>query len=346
MKSLLLKSLLKEIVLLNEITEETVLYHRSFDKFKVGDVINPSVKFGDEKNGTHWLKHNFMEQKLEEARKEINPKAPSRFKCVYCSVVPNSAFSGKGYLYEVKPIGNFHATLAYFINKMNNEYERAKSNGMNNFPERKYYSSEEAYNKAYKEYERRQDEDAWYRSDYRLEHLFEWYWKGINVGGGFKENTKWIEVLCDKAKVVSVHGKESYKYLSAGDEVEFMEDMTIPHFYGYDATGNKKLPREEIDRIVKDFHGEEEKSSFGPNSWKLIIPKGTRAKVKAALLDQSAIKNFDVGDYKGKYTSPYRVLKLIPNGYDFYVDARSLIHHKNYDNKDVVPVNDIFRKIS
>ena len=344
MSQLLLKNILKESVLLNEITEDTMLYHRSFDKFKVGDIIDPSVKFGDAKNGAHWLKSNFMEEKLEEARKNINPTAPSRFNCVYTSVIPNSAFSGKGYLYEVKPIGSFHTTLAYLINKMNNEFERGSAGrDYGRFPEKSHYKTDKEYQDAWKRYEKEKAEYAWMNSEYRLEPLFEWYWKGINVGGGFKTNTKWIEVLCEKVKVVGVGGDESYKYLSIGDKVELMDDVK-EDFYGYDASGNKMLPQEEIDRVVKDFNGKEEKS-FGRSSWKITIPKGTKAKVKAAVLDQSAIKDFDTGDYKGSYVSQYRVLKLIPDGYDFYIDGRRHIYNKNYGKKYRVPVNDIFRKI-
>ena len=143
---MLLSEILREMRL-DEITRDTVLYHRSMDKYKMGDIINPEKRPEAEKGESHWLSKKFTEKKLEEYRKKINPNAPSRFNCVFFSIVPRSAFTGKGYLYEVKPKGKFLVTLSYLINKIAEEFSREK-----NFrwpPEKASYSNEDDYKKAW-----------------------------------------------------------------------------------------------------------------------------------------------------------------------------------------------------
>jgi hypothetical protein len=339
--------LLSEIVreILNEITENTVLYHRSMDKHKVGDIINPTAKFGQVKNSTHWLANEYIEKKLEEAREKINPSAPSRFDCVYCSVVPNSAFSGKGYLYEVRPKGNFHVTLAYLINKMKSVFERHQTHG-DFFPERKNYRSEAEYDQAWKDHKETQDQHAWYSAESALENIFEWYWKGINVNQGFKKNVKWIEVLCEQVQVVKVMGDESFKFLKADDHVETLVDIPFES-YGYDASGNGKMTPEEFQKVIQDFNGKAKNDgdlSF-TKTWELTLPKGTKCRVKGALVDQSKIKNFDIGDFQSEFSSPYRVLKLIPDGYNFYVDLQHFMFDANYNKKKKLKITDVLKRI-
>jgi hypothetical protein len=332
---------------LDEITENTVLYHRSMDKYKVGDIINPTSKFGSVKDSSHWLSKKFTEKKLESYREKMNPNAPSRFQCVFCTVVPRSAFTGKGYLYEVKPKGKFLATLSYLINKIDNEFDRGRPRGDETMwpPEKKNYPSDITYQLAYAAYEEKENDWAWWSSKDELEKIFEWYWKGVNVGGGFKKNAKWVEVLCEQAVVAGVGGEASYDFLKAGDHVELLRDVTTDHFYGHGSSGNKLLPQDEVQRIVKDFNGVKDEKSFVGNSWKLTIPKGTKARVKNALVDQNRIKDFNADDYQGPFTTPYRRLNMIPDGYDFYFDAHAFLFSINYSAKKKTKTSDVFKKI-
>ena len=104
---------------INEINENTILYHRSYGDYEPNQILNPKDKY----SGGHPYQNSYLEKKLEEFRQENAPDKPSRMSCVFCSVVPRAAFVGRGHLYEVKPIGNFHVTLSYYINFMLKEYE-------------------------------------------------------------------------------------------------------------------------------------------------------------------------------------------------------------------------------
>ncbi len=109
--------------LLNEISTNTPLYHRSLRKMNVGDAIEIPKDLTTNK---HYLANKMGELALEQERKEIAPDAPSRLNCVYSSLIPRSRFIDKGYLYRVKPTGRIFVADSTLIDaimeRFDNEY--------------------------------------------------------------------------------------------------------------------------------------------------------------------------------------------------------------------------------
>ena len=255
--------------LLLEINENTILYHRSTQEHQPGDTLTPSTRFSD----GHWLQNNFMEQKLEDYRKENYPDKPSRLNCVYASVVPRSVFLDKGNLYKVKPIGNFHVTLAYYIDKMNDEFHNNVS--YSSFPEppdRHWYDDEEKYKAAI---ERREDginKQKWYNSKHILGDLFEQYWAGKFSSNVLKDNPKWIEVLCEQVVIVGAEEDGPSDFVKVDDEFITLKDIEL-------TVSNRDLNEEKIDQIKNAFSIKDGRY----NDIKVTIPKGTTGTVDKVL---------------------------------------------------------------
>jgi len=98
-----------------EINESTTLYHRSTKEFQPGDILDSKYV---KQNGKHWLENITSELELEKFRKNNYPDRPSRFDSVFLSVVPKARFLSKGFLYEVKPIGDIFVTNSQTIDKL------------------------------------------------------------------------------------------------------------------------------------------------------------------------------------------------------------------------------------
>ena len=90
------------------------LYHRSYVKFDVGQVLTAQK---DLKTGKHWLASRRCERDLEDYRKKHHPELPSRFDCVYATLEPRSRFLNKGYLYAVEPIGKMFVADSTLIDQ-------------------------------------------------------------------------------------------------------------------------------------------------------------------------------------------------------------------------------------
>ncbi len=111
-----LRSLLREELMLEYDVQPGVrLYHRSYVKFKIGDVLTAQK---DPKTGQHWLMSHEHEQALERVRKQLHPDLPSRLDCVYASFVPHSRFLNKGHLYVIEPVGKVFVTDSRIIDEM------------------------------------------------------------------------------------------------------------------------------------------------------------------------------------------------------------------------------------
>jgi hypothetical protein len=145
-----LSEILKSILL--EISHDTVLYHRSMKKFKVGDIIKPTNTAESGHYGS-----SAVEIYMEAYRQEFFSDSPPRGKCIYCSVVPNSAFFGKGYLYEVKPRGRFLVTLASLINQIGGVWSREEDN-QSRYSDRRF-SSDFGSNEEYNQYLKDRNDD-------------------------------------------------------------------------------------------------------------------------------------------------------------------------------------------
>lgn len=289
--------------LINEISESTILYHRSNENFAVGKILDPSdIK--------PWIK-KFTERKLEQFRKKYAPDAPSRFNCIYCSVVPRSVFVARGNLYEVKPIGKTHVTMAYYINQIDNIHH-----------EERY----QAFDKLQKLSDKDEYDYIWERTKKQLLPLFAKYWNvnNINISNDFREDPKWIEVLCEKVVVIKKID-EVDNIFRKDDKIEFTSDMRFD-IYGYDSSGNRKLSSLEITNIINHFNGSENK--YGDLS--LTIPKGTKGKISSVTYDYKVPKKLksDPYAYRDFAQDIYRFIHIKPDGFDFTITLRSYDDYK------------------
>jgi len=265
---------------------------------------------------------------LRSTEKKNYPEAPSRFTCIYTSLIPRSAFFSRGDLYRVLPVGKTHITNAYIINLLNGEFDRiefpAEGYGMRRPIKSDYKDNLEAYEWELKRYNQELMDDA----RWALKGRFEQYW---NPGKNFVTKMKaegrlnWVEVLCEKVKVLSLDeekAKSMKNYLPDGGHAVLTQDIKDVSFYGYDSSGNGLLPPEESERVIKDFHGVKGKY----NDWALSIPKGTKGKLKV-YIGESPHR----GSGYDSQRKPYRFVKFIPDGYNFYVD---LLRHSHVPGQE------------
>lgn len=319
--------------LLTEISNNTILYHRSSERLSQGQILEP---YGDSKED-HWLKGQYTEKMLEKFREKYAPDKPSRFNCIFSSVVPRSVFLTKGYLYEVKPIGKIHSTLAYYINEINNIYSEISYTAM----DRTIGSNATKL---------QQDKYKWELNKELLLELFNKYW-GTNIDittweddglkrplipvnpilkkdyegdnqQNFRKDPKWIEVLSEKVQVVGrVYEKEKKDVFRMGDRIEFIDDIKSD-FFGYDSSGNTKLLYQDKNRIIKDFNGEPDK--YG--AYILNIKKGTKGVVLNSVYNQHIPKKFihRLPYYNNYGKGIYHTLRIKPDGYDFSISLRSI----------------------
>jgi hypothetical protein len=236
-----LKDILLEI-LLKEIDEKTTLYHRSPIKLKEGDTIKPNK----DESGHHWLESKFAESALEFLRQEENPNAPSRFDCVYSSVIPRSRFVDKGYLYEIKPKGKIHIADSSIIDDLNERFERN-------------ISDDYGFEYADKLKQMKSNNSDRYKSElisFLPDSAYD-YWKGAKPT---KSNLKNIEVLSDSAIVVrEVIESEKATPFKVGDKVEVTESNKLYLNYktiyvnttDYNGKNKKQFSSDEIDKMVE-----------------------------------------------------------------------------------------------
>lgn len=167
--------------ILSEISENVTLYHRSKYPMKVGDIIKPKK----DEDGKHWTESVPSEVALELMRRKEYPDRPSRFNCVYSSVIPRSRFVDKGMLYVVKPKGKMIVTDSALIDKIHEQFDR-----------RTFDSSEFHDHTKLAQIVKAEPE----RLEYFLPYLeAKQYWEGSNIKR--KED---IEVLSDEAVVIEI----------------------------------------------------------------------------------------------------------------------------------------------
>lgn len=280
--------------LLNEINKNTILYHRSHDLLNAGDILTPTNEHGNE----HWLKSKVTEKYIEEYRQQFAPDKPSRLDCVYCSVVPRSVFVSRRYLYEVKPIGKIHSTLAYIVNEIDNTFH-------NKIPS-SFIFKKLGDNPSRSEI----DELKWKYNKENLLDLFSQYW-GDQNSSLFKKDPKWIEVLCEKVLVVKKAEEESDSVLRKGDKVVFKSDYTTD-FWWYENTG-KNLSLYEKKKILDDFKA---------SNRNLSIPKGTRATIRNVSYKENmpnSLKNVWDAEHSYAKGDIHRMVQASPEGYNFSV---------------------------
>ncbi len=336
---MLLKQILAEL-LLKEVTEDTVLYHRSFKNYKLGDIINPS---SNEKSTDHYksFSNEGMEMYLEKYRKENHPELPSRGKCVYCSVVPRSAFYGKGYLYEVKPRGGpVLVTLANLINQMGSVWAQAERS-VDRY-ESPRFRNDFNTDEGYQEYTKKRNEEIWFYAENRLNELFKFYWSGTNYSGAFKKDAKWIEVLCHSAEVVGVGGEESFKFFKKGDIVKTKIDLEFEVYMNEKEIKNDPDFFEKLKKIYKDVKIPEK--AYEPIQ--IVAPAGTKIKLENVVMNQSKFKSYKIGDDGiDNYLSVYRsIFGYSVDEPKIPLDLRRVLWKKNYGKKAQVKLEDLIEK--
>lgn len=232
-----LSKILKEL-LIKEVDENTTLYHRSSIKLNPGDTIKPNK----DASGHHWMESKPAEIGMEHYRKQMNPNAPSRFDCVYSSLIPRSRFVDKGYLYEIKPKGKIHITDSSLIDEINEQFNRNA------------YDELGSYQKIENEAKRNPVYVAMYLPYYEVKD----YWDGVTPT---KTNLKNIEVLSNSAIVVrEVQESEKATPFVVGDKIKVMKSNTIKvqssiyiNSNDYGGKEKQRMTSEEIDKLIEDL---------------------------------------------------------------------------------------------
>lgn len=98
-----LRQIIREEMLLQELSRGSVLYHRSTEE------LEPGQKLGGGTHGqnAHERKAD-AEEEFEEYRRGYASDKPSRYGAVFLSPTPKSRFNKMGDLYKVKLTGNYH----------------------------------------------------------------------------------------------------------------------------------------------------------------------------------------------------------------------------------------------
>lgn len=231
-----IQTLIESILL--EITEKTVLYHRSSKKYNVGDILTPHEAVG---KGEHVSRKRKFEQGLERVRLEKYPNKPSRFKSVFCSLVPRSRFIGKGLLYGVTPIGNFHVTNSELIDELG-ELESRERLG--------YYD---------------------------IEDIGKEYWSNTKI---IRSIIKAYEVLCDKVKVVEVIDEKG-KDIKLNDKIKLLTNLELEWYaFKPDGNVElTDLETWKILQNYKRIKSYKEVVKYKRKSYNLILKKGTILKI-------------------------------------------------------------------
>lgn len=311
-----------EYLSLNELSSNSTLYHRSMHKFKVGDKITSQKN----KDGIHWLENQSMEIALESFRKDNFPALPSRFNCVYLSVIPRSRFTDKGYLYTVRPIGKYFMTDSLLIDKLNDSFSRNQSNSS--------FGSDLTL-KDFKEYPG------------KAEHFLDFYdaknyWKGVKSLP--KDRVGDIEILADEAVVTEVIEDPS-NILREGMDVTVTEDEKIKVFFNIFNSKDKKevLSLDEISQIIKYLETYVIDTSFKPINYdsnvyesKGFLRKG--AKLKITFIRTNNSKNEFDNERKGKYNTimfdfyiKNKLYKRANNDFTFRLEAPTYLNEKIFD---------------
>lgn len=317
--------------IINEISEKTILYHRSSKVFDEGEILEPYAK-NDE---NHWLHSQYTEKMLEKFREKYASDKPSRFNCIYCSVVPRSIFLTKGQLYEVRPIGNFHVALAYYVNEINHTFEAVPTTMIDRIVGFKdklkvekfkwEYNKEQLLELFNKYWNTKVDITTWKDDglDRPLKPFHSKEYEG-DAQSNFRKDPKWIEVLCEKVQIIKkVKEKEKTDVFRVGNKIEFIDDVRLEH-YGYDESGNVRLSKNEIDKMINDFDGT--KSTYGVIF--ITIKRGTKGTVMNSRYGQTIPNKLKSRlPFDNVYSKNiYDDLRIKLDGYNFSVTLRPHEH--------------------
>lgn len=320
----------REFVLLQEVTQQSRLYHRSANPLEPGMIMEISDEILERK------RKNISPQMiaLDKAREKINPNAPSRMNSIYCSFVPRSAFMTRGDLYEVSPMGPVHITDAFLVNEINAHASGIESRIYDNSGLSRYEFSPEEKAKILQRNKEDMIEDLSY--DWKFQGLCQEYWNptpGLLNKLRAGKRLKWAEVLCEKVRIIRKveDVSETLKnYFKQGDHVKLLKDIYVEYYSPYAADGKRRLSPEEASVIYKKFNGFEKHTYSTP----ITLPAGTTGVLNR--VEYSEVPYYGHDEVTNR--KPYRRVFFQPDGYDTMVD---LLHitggvpgMNNYRTKD------------
>lgn len=253
-------------LLLEGIGHHTSLYHRSPIRLKVGD----HIKVPKEKTGKHWLETKEAEIALEVLRREEYADRPSRFDCIYSTLIPRARFVDKGYLYRVRPVGKIHVTDSLYIDRIIDRFEREYYDSIRDRDDRREY---------YKEHPK--------ELVYFLPVEANYYWDGVEPS---RVNLKDVEVLSEGAVVIEeITETEKSQPFRIGDTVVVTEsnklratlDLYINTIFNRDKAPVTDDEKKKLFDYIKDglFDHATFKEEFGSFRFSGALKKGAKLKL-------------------------------------------------------------------
>ena len=315
--------------LLNEISTNTPLYHRSLRKMNVGDAIEIPKDLTTNK---HYLANKMGELALEQERKEIAPDAPSRLNCVYSSLIPRSRFVDKGYLYRVKPTGRIFVADSTLIDTIMERFDR------------EYYERVSRYDQQdRKEIEQDLLQNPSKLTNYLPREAYE-YWMGEkpNIAAFGKAALRDLEVLSDGAIVTEVvsESEKSTPFVMGDDVVVTESDKLRANLTLYINSATAKgdevksnYTPEEINSLLNYIGNnifddvKAEPSKYTENSYDFLgnLKKGTKLKIISLASNiRGGRSAYNIA--AGKYETIM---------FDFYVDGKLISRNRINNDKNI-----------
>ncbi len=268
-----LNTYLKESLLL-ELSNNSTLYHRSPNEYKVGDKIMGQRSRPDVK-----------EMLLEYVRQKSFEDLPNRTRCIYSSPVPRSRFMDKGILYVVKPIGNHFITDSRIIDEIGN---KISDYGVEN----RIVEKEEVA-----------ENIDFYLGAFNVSHLIDRYWKGSESNKS-KDKLQDLEILSEGIEIIEVINQT--EKLFTGDEIKVVGEFSIelPYFLTENETDDEETAKTKQQMIAKYFDSVDKSKSYNQRG---TIKKGTVLKVAGTRrkMDQSKDERKEFSAGPSEFTAIY-----------------------------------------
>ena len=315
--------------LLNEISTNTPLYHRSLRKMNVGDVIEIPKDLTTNK---HYLANKMGELAMEQERLLEAPDAPSRLNCVYSSLIPRSRFVDKGYLYRVKPTGRIFVADSTLIDTIMERFDR------------EYYEHVSKYDQPLrKEIEQDLLQNPSKLTNYLPREAYE-YWMGEkpNIAAFGKAALRDLEVLSDGAIVTEVvsESEKSTPFVMGDDVVVTESDKLRANLTLYINSATAKgdevksnYTPEEINSLLNYIGNnifddvKAEPSKYTENSYDFLgnLKKGAKLKIiNLASNIRGGRSAYNIA--AGKYETIM---------FDFYVDGKLISRNRINNDKNI-----------
>ena len=315
--------------LLNEISTNTPLYHRSLRKMNVGDVIEIPKDLTTNK---HYLANKMGELAMEQERLLEAPDVPSRLNCVYSSLIPRSRFVDKGYLYRVKPTGRIFVADSTLIDTIMERFDR------------EYYEHVSRYDQPLrKEIEQDLLQNPSKLTNYLPREAYE-YWMGEkpNIAAFGKAALRDLEVLSDGAIVTEVvsESEKSTPFVMGDDVVVTESDKLRANLTLYINSATAKgdevksnYTPEEINSLLNYIGNnifddvKAEPSKYTENSYDFLgnLKKGTKLKIISLASNiRGGRSSYNIA--AGKYETIM---------FDFYVDGKLISRNRINNDKNI-----------